>query len=311
MNDASSTEGSLTYRELIFASQKPDFNPRNEKVRSMLALLNWDFSNPILKEPIAEQALVEYLEQERQKENILPVVEYHQTDKVLDALLMVDWNIDRDGEKVVFDYFGGNISIFGPRIEVLLNNWLDGPDLRVTEAKDLTRFANSVWFQMLEMVHVVARGKPGNCNKVLLRILNDERVPIWFKGWTAQAIGKLKEKSADEPILALISFWDSTNTLSLFIVALKDLRSVKALPLLYNLRSNLNQLIDSDFTLVGDWHESKEGIAAALETLIPNQARAKLPDSVLEGINLARELKKIRKVTENAVSILEKAAKSY
>jgi hypothetical protein len=309
MNDSKSKEGCLTYRELIFASQKPDFRPKTEKTQSMLALLNWDFSNPVLKEPPAEQALVEYLEQERQKENILPVVEYHKTENVLDALLMVDWNIDRDGEKVVFDYFRDNISLFGPRIEVLLNNWLDGPDKLITDAKDFKRIAGSVWFQMLEMVNVVARGKPGNCNKVLLRILNDERVPIWFKGWTARALGKLKEKSADEKIIALISFWDSINTLSRFIEAIKDLRAIKALPRLYNLSSNLNQLIDNDFNLVGDWHESKEGIAAALETLIPNQDREKLSDAVLDRINPAREMKKLKKDTEYAVSILEKAAK--
>ncbi len=302
-------ENLLTYRDLLFAKQDSNFKPESLKIQSMLALLNWDFSNPVLMEPVAEKALVEFLEQERQKENILPVVDLHQTEAVLDALLMADWNIDRKGEKVVLDYYKDNISLFGPRIEILLNGWLDGPDQQVIQAKEFVRFANSVWFQMLEMVNVIARAKPDNCNKVLLRILNDDRVPVWFKGEAARALGKVKEKRAEDEIIELAGFWDYANTLSNFIEALKDLRSIKAIPLLSNLLSNLNQLIDEDFKLVGEWYKSKEGVAAALGNLIPNKDREPFSDATIESFTATTEMKKLRKNTEYAIAILGKISK--
>lgn len=308
MNDTDPIENPLTYRELNFARQKPDFNPSSEKVQAMIALLDWNFSNPILKKSSAEGALVEYLEQERgQKENILPIVDYHKTVPVLDALLMVEWNIDRGGEKVVFNYIKDNISLFGPRVEVLLNGWLDGPDIRVSEAKHFAQSANSVWFQMLEMIELIARGKPDNCNIVLLRILDDERVPHWFKGPAARALGKLKEKNAVEKIIELMGHCDSISTLSYFIEALKDLRATEALPHLYNLRSVLNQLIDEDFKLIGNWYGSKEGVAEALAGLVPNQDQEKLLNAALEDIVPTRHLKNLRKDLDNAVAILEKS----
>ena len=309
MNDTDPIDKPLNYRELNFARQKPDFNPSSDKMQAMIALLDWDLSNPILKKSSAEEALVDYLKQERQKENILPVVDYHKTDSVLDALLMVDWNIDRAGEKVVSNYINDNISLFGPRIEVLLNGWLDGPDIRVSEAGNFARSANSVWFQMLEMMELIARGKPDNCNIVLLRILDDERVPHWFKGPVARALGKLKEKNAAEKIVELMGHCDSITTLSNFVEALKDLRAIEALPDLYKLRSVLDQLIDEDFKLIGNWHESKEEVAEALARLVPNQDREKLLNAALKDIVPTRHLKNLRKDLDNALAILEKSAR--